>query len=644
MDEISLDAYAARSAHSLSRCFASWSRMSPQEWAEEVYRLPSGGRFRWSYAPYARAMHASLFDRATIETSFMLYSRGLKSTVVLLALGYFIDQSPRRILSLWPTNSQAEKWSKDILTGELFDTTPPLHFLGSQTGRRLGSNTLLHKLFPGGLIDMFGANAPGDMRRAKGSLLYGEEIDAIEETSTDEGDQMAIFAKRGDEYPDTIRVWASYPSLKILDAEGRPAPGHSRIDSKLLQSDGNQWFSTCLLCGGEPFVMHRSQILYDKDRPEEARLECPRCKGLLTDPQRYDMAHRQGFDNWRPQREFRGRRGFHANAMLWPHPSDPIKCPGGALQMIAQQAIAAERADNPQRAVRVLVNTVDAEPFDPVLETEKPPAWEPLLARRESYTVPASVLVITGAADLQLNRIEVEWKGWGRNEQSFGLDHVVIDGDVRDPGTWGLLKRELQRTFLHELGAPLPFSMFFIDGGFWSEWLYRFLADLARTPILGVTGKVRAIKGVGASPHPVCSDWRSISKNLKGYHIGTWQIKDLLNARLAMRWNGEGEPPTGWMRWNERYGESYFRQLCTGKVTVEIEGSEVVRKFLNAENLRDEGLDLNVYNYAAFRRKSWDFDAIELQLLAEVALLRSGAEAPEPESTSVVMSGGGWRV
>ena len=174
-------------------------------------------------------MFLSLFDRGTIENVFQLYSRGLKSTVVLLALGYVIDQAPRRILSLWPTNSQAEKFSKDILCGELFDTTPCLNFL-SGGNRRIASNTLLHKAFPGGLIDLFGANAPGDMRRAKGSLLYADEIDAIESTQTDEGDQLAIFAKRGSEYPDTIQVYASYPSVM----------GKSRINAKLAETDWNQ--------------------------------------------------------------------------------------------------------------------------------------------------------------------------------------------------------------------------------------------------------------------------------------------------------------------------------------------------------------------------------------------------------------------
>ena len=207
--------------------FAFSSRIPPEVWAEEIYRLPTGGRFRWAYAPYTRAMFQSLFNPTTIETVMMLYSRGIKSTVVLLAIGYVIDQAPRRILSLWPTNSQAEKWSKDNLCGELLNSTPRLNFLGNQSGQRIASNTILHKAFPGGLIDMFGANAPGDMRRAKGSFLYADEIDAIGSEVTDEGDQLAIFNKRGDEYPDTIRVFASYPGVL----------GSSRIASKLAWYD-----------------------------------------------------------------------------------------------------------------------------------------------------------------------------------------------------------------------------------------------------------------------------------------------------------------------------------------------------------------------------------------------------------------------
>lgn len=595
--------------------FRDKSKVAPEEWAESVYRLPTGGHFRFSYAPYTRAMFRSLFDPKTIETNFRLYSRGLKSTVVLLAIGYVIDQAPRRILSLWPTNSQAEKWSKDSLCGELFDTTPCLNFLGTTKGQRKGSQTILHKIFPGGLIDMFGANAPGDMRRAKGSFLYGDEIDAIDETETDEGDQLAIFNKRGDEYPDTIRVFASYPSLL----------GFSRIDTRIAESDENRWLSTCVKCGGEPFEMKRSMLRYEEGKTHEARLECPRCGALLTDADRFTMAHGQGFDLWAPTREFRGKRGFVGNAMLWPHPVDTAKYPAGFLQLLADQEIAAQKSENPRRATRVLVNTVDAESFDPKSEDEKPPEWKPLYDRRGQYDgIPAGGLVVTGAADLQLNRIEVEWKAWGRDERSWGLDHVVIDGDVRDRGTWELFRRELQRKFKHELGPEIPFSLFFIDGGFWSDVVFQFFADLTKRPLPGVTGKVRAVKGAGASPHPIVSDWRSIAKNLKGHHVGTWQIKDMLNTRLRLQIEDGKEPPEGFMRWNQSYGERYFQQLCSAKCTIDFEKGEEVRKFLNEERLKDEALDLNVYNYAAFRYRRWNFDMIEADLKRQAEEAKEG--------------------
>lgn len=574
-----------------------------------------------------------MFDRATIETSFKLYSRGLKSTVILLAMGYIIDQAPRRILSLWPTNSQAEKWSKDILCGELFNTTPCLNYLGNETGKRVSSNTLLHKLFPGGLIDMFGANAPGDMRRAKGSFLYADEIDAIGQEVTDEGDQLAIFSKRGDEYPDTIRVSASYPSVK----------GLSRIDTKYGESDGNEWYSTCVKCGGEPFVMLRKMIVADKDRAETARFTCPRCNALLTDVDRHNMAHGQGHDNWKAQRAFRGKRGFHANAMLWPHPVDELKYPGGWLQCLAQTQFDAEKSEKPKRALRVLVNTVDAESFDPTDETEKPPEWRVVYNRREEYTkVPQACIVITCFGDIQVNRIELEWRGWGRDEQSWGLDHLILDGNTKDLEIWkGPLCRELQRTFTREDNAPMKLDMCFIDGGWASEYVYTFLQWLARNPIQGVYGKVRASKGIGEHGHPIIDPlMRTVAKALKGYHIGTWEAKDLINQRLQAT-----EVKPGHMHYPLTYGEMYFQQLCTGIPTIAYETvkgkMEEVRKFLNKDHMKDEGLDLAVGNLAAFRLRRWNFDAMEAELNSRIPLEgKPQQEVPSGRGTQTVEAGG----
>src|SRR5207248_3975790 len=104
------------------------------------------------YAPYQREMFNELFEPRNQEVVFQIFSRGGKSEVVLNALGYTIDQRPCRIGAMWPTLGQGKKWSKDDFTGSLIESTPALSALiANATGRRKSDNTLLHKIFAGGL-------------------------------------------------------------------------------------------------------------------------------------------------------------------------------------------------------------------------------------------------------------------------------------------------------------------------------------------------------------------------------------------------------------------------------------------------------------------------------------------------------------
>jgi phage terminase large subunit GpA-like protein len=626
-DSLSRLSYHESISQSFKRAFAPWSRMTPEDWAEMIYRLPNGSKFQFSYCPYVRTMFLSLFDRSVTETIFQLYSRGLKSTAVLLAMGYMIDQAPRRMLVSWPTQGQAEKWSKDNLCGELLDCTPPLQYLGSAAKKRTGTNTMLHKHFPGGMLNIIGCNA-GEARRSKASLIYNEEIDSTTTETTDEGDIYAIISKRGDEYPDTIRVSASYPALKLLDSNGQPMNGHSRINAKLLRSDENQWHSTCVACGGEPFVMHPGQIIYEKENTAEARFQCPRCKALLNDQQRYSMVHRQGFDNWKPSRPFRGIRGFQGNAMLWPHPTDPVKMPGGALQMIAQQEVDAEKSDNPKRSRRTLVNMVWGEPFDPVDESETPPDWKLIYDRREDYEkCPMRAAFLSCFVDVQRDRLEVEWDAWDRHEESWGMDHVVLDGYTSHPEVWAALLRELQRKFPHESGASLSLGQGFIDGGKYAEDVYRFFQRLAKNPIEGINGKFFASKGYGKFGMPVITRKVStVAGNLKGNAIGTWDAKDKIYERLRMKEHG-----AGFMHFNQKFGEQYCRQLVVEKVAIEYDGGQEIRKYENKGNERNEALDLRVGSLAALRRVMRNWDHLEAKVAEEAEALKAGTPVVEQE-------------
>lgn len=328
---------------------AQFEKIPPRRWVETVRRIPTKrgatAPFRFDYAPYTGGMFDAFFEPLNREVVFQLFSRGLKSTTVLNYLGYRIHQDPCELVVGWPTNGQKKKWVKNDFRVGLISATPELaELIPDDSGRRKSRNTLDQMIFPGGSLDAVSFTTPGDMRRTKGEALVGDEIDAVKEHEGDEGDPLKVFSIRASEYEHALEIYCSYPSIR----------GKSRIEAKLLDSDFRQWFVTCPVCDGEPFIMHRtgrgpfedgfkrSRLLYEVDRPQEGRLECPCCKGQLTDAHRYAMM-RAG--HWEATRPFRGRAGFHANSLLWPHPTNLAKYPGGYLQRLAE---------------RVLINTCDA--------------------------------------------------------------------------------------------------------------------------------------------------------------------------------------------------------------------------------------------------------------------------------------------
>ena len=175
---ISLKPYHDPTTMAVDRSFAFQATRAATEWSEEVRRMEHG-RYRFSFAPYQREMMEAPYDPRVQLVVYMLASRLGKTEVVMNMIGHAIDELPRRILTLYPTTSQAEKWSKETFEQELCEPTPALQFL-VRGGRRNSANTILHKLFPGGLLNIFGANSPGEMRRAKGNFLFADEIDALQ--------------------------------------------------------------------------------------------------------------------------------------------------------------------------------------------------------------------------------------------------------------------------------------------------------------------------------------------------------------------------------------------------------------------------------------------------------------------------------
>ena len=579
-----LENYIASNKKTIEKVFNFKPSLTASQWAAKIRRMDGGRRYHFNFAPYQREMIETPFKKDVQMTVFQMASRLGKTETVMNLIGHSIDEQPRRILVLYPTTSQAEKWSKETLEKELFESTPNLQWL-VRGGRRNSNNTILHKLFPGGLINIFGGNAPGEMRRAKGNLLFADEVDSLQTSNTDEGDQLEIFWMRGSEYADAVRIAASYPSVE----------GQSRIAALMEKSDFRKWFTPCPKCS-EYIVMERGHVKHPKDKPEKAVVECPECAKTFNDKQRRESV-KQG--EWRATRKFNGVAGFWANGMISPHPKQ--KGFKSHLHWIADQTLKIDTADNPERAKHVFTNTFDALPYKP--EVIEAPSAHILLERREDYKpyhkLPEEVLILTAGVDIQKRWIEAAVWGWGEGKQSWLLEHKKISGAPDDPGTWNALESFLASCrYKHPLGVELalfePGSRVFVDSGHWSNHVLPWTFSKQS---MGVY----ACHGLPSINAPILGKPRiAANPKARGYPLGVNQAKDIIYSRLALDWPEGGDQfPAGFVHFNDVATVDFMEGLTCEYGKHEIYRGEIFTRYICPSGKRNEPLDTYVYALAA---------------------------------------------
>ena len=576
------------------QCFAPWIKANPIDFVRNRVRMldEHGATKPWDFDffPPQREMFEEIFNPANRKVVYKIASRLTKTMTVLGALSYFIKESPRKIGVMWPKIGDAEEWSKKQLMRELIEPNPMLaELVQDGRGRRQSYNTILNKSFPGGYMSIFGANVPGDLRRFKGNVLYADEIDAIKEEQTDEGDQLKQFSVRGSEYPETIEILSSYPSLK----------GHSNIDDEYAQSDRRVWRVPCLACGFDEWVMHRKDLRYDPESPQDARLECPNCRELHDDEARIEMSRKP--EGWFRTANYNGIAGFHCNALLWPHTINKRKFPGGFLQMLALEEISAEKAENPERERRVIINTRDAESYE--AQVDYKPDHSVLFMRREEYNpqvmLPAGVLAIFFFVDLQIDRLELFIDGYGANNQIWALDYRVIRGTPLAPpdkGCWAELDRILSMTtYQHPCGKYIPIQAGLIDCGYKPDSVFAFTRPRWKQRIYASRGATTLGKPiVQRRPKREGNPWARV------WEIGTNEAKDIIYQRLDL----DNPYANGYQHFPKlgQFSEYYFQMLVAEDSEMKKAHDGKFYRFFSCDNgVRNEALDGRVGTMATER-------------------------------------------
>lgn len=551
-------------------------KLTISQWAAENLYLSAEdsaepGRYRPDRAPYQVGILNAIGDPFVESVTVMSSAQVGKTLIVKTVIGYYIDQDPSTILVLQPTLEMAETFSKDRLAPMVRDT-PCLRGKIADPRVRDSGNTILHKRFPGGHVTMVGANSAAGLASRPIRITIFDEVDRYPASAGTEGDPISLGRARSKTFWNRRELMTSTPG----DAET------SRILPAWEASDQRRYWVPCPHCG-EFQTLKWSGVVWSDGNADTAEYACEHCGATFGDRERNE-ALAQG--EWRATHPERRAAGFHLNELYSPFRK---------LREIVADFIAAK--DSPE-LLKVWVNTSLGEPWQEQ-KGERVEA-EDIRQRREPYAeAPEAALLVNMQADVQDDRIELEFIAWGRGEESWGVEHKVLHGDPGSPELWKRMDEELGRSFRRGDGAVMTVTACAIDSaGHYTRQVYEWARKHR--------GRVFAIVGRSGQGRPlIVSSKRPLQQHgIKLYIVGTDTAKELLVfSRLRIT-----TPGPGYCHFPASYSDEWFDQLTAERRVLSYSHGRPVHRWMCPKNVRNEALDIRVYGLAlvALLKPNWD--------------------------------------
>jgi phage terminase large subunit GpA-like protein len=567
--------------------------MTVSEWADMYRVLPpeccaTPGQWHTDRVPYLKEIMDAFTNPLIHTIVIMAGSQVAKTEAIINMLCYIIDCDPGSILLAQPTDKLAYTFVTKRFNPTIRDT-PRLHGKIKDSRSKDSDNTMFEKSFPGGYIVFMGAGSPANLAGRPIRYLFCDDLDRFPPSAGKEGDPVELMMVRTTTYGNSKVVLVSTPTVK----------GASRIETLYNESDQRKLYVPCPHCGHFQ-IMYFDQVNWDKvgegkhrHKFNTAQYACVECGALSGEGQKQNMVAK---GEWRPHAPLDGVAGFWLNAVYSPFFS---------MAKLAKDYVTSKRSGF--NSIKRFVNTRKGESFEISSEVID---HSSLKGRRELYEaeVPYGVGLLTGAVDVQDNRLEAQIVGWGIEREAYAIDHIVFDGNPRDAQVWKELDSYLKQTWTNKHGHKFKLSNTCIDiGGHNTQNVYKYVREnnCAELPLRAIMGKGgwRAIKGDG--------DWKEdlVKKNptwenARGCYLHTLyvdEIKRELFNRLKITRPGPEYMHFPLKKRGERYiyDEEYFEQLTGEKLTVDDSGGIKVYQW-KKQRPRNEALDLWVYSIAAY--------------------------------------------
>lgn len=577
------------------------------QWAEEHFYLSaesSYGEQRWSAYPYQVAMLDCMGNDAIREVVVRKAARVGYTKMILAAIGYFAEHK-RRNQAIWqPTDEDADDFCKTDVDTMLRDVQVMQRVMPAQR-QRDSSNTLRYKRFRGSSLHIRGGKAAKNYRRLTVDVAYLDELDGFDHDIQGEGSPGGLSKKRLEGATFPKHICGSTPKAK----------NDSLIEGAEKEAERFFEFNTpCPECSEEHVVRWGGKdkpfgMKWTWGDPSTVRQLCPHCGALYS-----QQDYLQVWDTGRwidrdgvwidPECQFRAADGalispprsvaFH----VWTAQS---KQAAWADLVREFEAAVAKAKEGDKRDLKTFTNTTLGETWEE--EVQKADA-ELLKQRAEDYPLrecPRGVLMLTAGVDVQDRRFEVSVWGWGRGEESWLIDHVVLEANPADERDWENLDAYLKTRFGHASGQTLPIEAVGIDsGGHFTHQVYNFCR-------LRVSRRVFALKGADRQGQPIkgrssLQDVNYRGAVLKGgvrlWMVGTDTAKDTIFGRFDILKRGPG-----CVHFPKSLPDEWFAQITSeARVPQKAAGGEVWRWV----KLRPRNEALDCYVYALFAAHAMD--------------------------------------
>ena len=559
------------------------------EWAEAERMVaaesgsPWPGRWKTDRVPYLRQiMEVMTLSHPARRVTFLKSAQIGGSEAALNLIGQVMAETPAPVLVMLPSIDMMRGYNR-LKLDPMINASPALAARVEEVVARSGEeSTATFKRFPGGYLQLLTANSSANLQMRSARVLLMEEVSDYPLDADGRGDPVRQLEARA-------IIYAGRE--KILKVSTPAEEGSCRVTAAYEVSSQGKFLVPCPHCQTKQ-TLEWENLRWPKGQPQAAQYHCSEC-GTGIDPINRPAMLAQG--EWVHARPdlLTEHAGFAINALYSPTISwadlaaefEEVKDDPEGLKTFTQQKLG--------RAWRI---------------AGEAPEFQRLYDRRESWTpgtVPKGGLILTAGIDVQRNRIEIFPWAWGRNRQSWLVDHIVIVGSPFAWATWEQVAAALETIYPHESGGALPITQAAVDSGDGTTTaeVYAFVRKMGQRRVI-------AVKGRDAQPQAIAPggkvDVRRSGKRvgqLKPWLVGSSYLKGEFYGQLRLEKptaeSGADYPP-GYVFLPEHLaGEEICRQLVSEEIRRHKIRAGVFRQEWVKTRERNEALDCRVYARAA---------------------------------------------